>query len=71
MVDLMFTACGETYQSLLPYAETIELDGIPVHTVNLEGLLLTKRTVRDKDVSDRLVLERAIAAIAAMRAAER
>ena len=71
VVDLMFTACGETYESLLPYAETIELDGIPVHTINLEGLLLTKRTVRDKDVSDRLVLERAIAAIAAMRAAKR
>lgn len=71
VVDLMFTACGETYESLLPYAETIDLDGIPVHTVNLEGLLLTKRTVRDKHVADRLVLERAIAAIAAMRATER
>ena len=32
-----------------------------------EGLLLTKRTVREKDVADRLVLERAIAEIKTTR----
>ena len=60
VVDLMLNACGETYESLKQYAETVDLDGLPTRTVNLEGLLLTKRTMRDKDVSDRLILERAL-----------
>ncbi|MBE0596327.1 MAG: hypothetical protein IH614_03555 [Desulfuromonadales bacterium] len=60
VVDVMLNACGETYETLRPYAETVDLDGIPVRTVNLEGLLLTKRTMRDKDISDRIVLERAL-----------
>lgn len=62
VVDIMLNACGETYDSLQRYAETIDLDGIPVRTVNLQGLLLTKQTARDKDVADRIVLERALAA---------
>ena len=60
VVDLMLNANGQTYESLLPYAETIDLDGIPVRTVNLAGLLLTKRTLRDKDIADRAVIERAL-----------
>ena len=53
--------CGETNKSLARYAEIIDLDGIPVRTLSLEGLLLTKQSVRDKDVMDRMVLQRAIA----------
>ena len=60
VVDIMLNACGQTYQTLKPYAETIDLDGVPVRTVNLEGLLLTKRTNRDKDAADRVVLESAL-----------
>ena len=60
VVDIMLNACGETYDSLKPFAETVDLDGVPVRTVNLEGLLRTKQTTRDKDVSDRHVLERAL-----------
>lgn len=60
VVDIMLNACGQTYETLKPYAETIDLDGVPVRTVNLEGLLLTKRTNRDKDAADRIVLEKAL-----------
>lgn len=60
VVDIMFNACGETYDTLKSYAETVEVDGIPVKTINLEGLLRTKQTVRDKDVADRIILERAL-----------
>lgn len=60
VVDLMFNACGETYESLLPYAVTIDLDGLPVRTLSIEGLLKTKQTVRDKDKLDREILERAL-----------
>lgn len=60
VVDLMFTAAGETYESLLPYAVTVDFDGIPIHTLTAEGLLKTKQTVREKDRLDREVLERAL-----------
>jgi predicted nucleotidyltransferase len=63
VVDVMFNVCGETYESLEQFAETVDLDGIPVHTINLDGLLRTKQTMRDKDVSDRIILERAIEVI--------
>lgn len=61
VVDIMLNACGETYETLKQYAETIDLDGLPVRTVNLEGLLRTKQTLRDKDIADRVVLEQALA----------
>ncbi len=61
VVDLMFNACGQTYETLLPYAVTIDFEGVPVRTLNLEGLLKTKQTSRDKDRLDREVLERALA----------
>ena len=60
VVDIMLNACGETYETLKQYAETVDLDGIPIRTINLEGLLLTKQTTRDKDISDRIILERAL-----------
>ncbi|MDR3300792.1 MAG: hypothetical protein LBU43_12575 [Candidatus Accumulibacter sp.] len=60
LVDVMLDACGETYDTLKPFAVTIDLEGIPVHTLSLEGLLKTKLSPRDKDASDRRILERAI-----------
>ena len=61
VVDLMFNACGETYESLQPYATTIDFDGVAIRTNDLEGLLKTKQSSRDKDKLDRLILERALA----------
>lgn len=60
VLDLMLTAGGETYASLAPYAVTIDLDGVPIRTVTLEGLLRTKQSGREKDAADRRVLERAL-----------
>lgn len=67
VVDIMLNANGQTFVSLLPFAQVIDLDGIPVNTVSLEGLLLTKQTLRDKDAADRIVIERALAALKAQR----
>jgi predicted nucleotidyltransferase len=64
IVDVMLNANGQTYETLKPYMQVIDVDGIAVKTVSLEGLLLTKQTMRDKDVSDRIILERAIDALA-------
>ncbi len=60
IVDLMFNACGETYQTLLPFAVTFDFEGVPVRTLSLEGMLKTKRSSREKDKLDRLILERAL-----------
>lgn len=61
VVDIMLNANGQTFEALRQYAQTIDLDGIPVHTISLEGLLLTKQTMRDKDTQDRHIIERALA----------
>jgi predicted nucleotidyltransferase len=63
VVDIMLNANGQTYDTLRRYSQTLDLDGIPVRTVNLEGLLLTKQTMRGKDASDRIVIERALAVV--------
>ena len=63
VVDLMLSANGESYETLCRYAEVIDLDGLPVPTVSLEGLLVTKKTMRDKDVADRIIIERALDAL--------
>jgi predicted nucleotidyltransferase len=60
VVDIMLNACGVSYETLKQFAETVELDGVPVRTINLEGLLRTKQTMREKDVADRIILERAL-----------
>ncbi|MDR0274569.1 MAG: nucleotidyltransferase family protein [Burkholderiaceae bacterium] len=63
VVDVMTNANGHTYEELVEHLETIDLDGIPVRTLDLEGLLLTKQTLRAKDAADRLAIERALAVI--------
>ena len=60
VVDIMLNANGQTFDTLRQYAETVDLEGVPVKTVSLEGLLLTKQTMRDKDVADRIIIERAL-----------
>ncbi len=60
VVDLIFKTCGETYESLRPYIQALDLDGISVLTLSLEGLLKTKQSMRNKDVMDRAVLESAL-----------
>lgn len=62
VVDLMFNAGGETFDSLLGHRVIIDFDGIAVSTLDIEGLLKTKQGARDKDRLDRLILERALAA---------
>ena len=60
VVDIMLNANGQTFDTLSKYAQSIDLDGVAVKTVKLEGLLLTKQTMRDKDIADRIIIERAL-----------
>ena len=59
-VDILFNAAGKTYEDLREYSQTIVLDGVSIKTVNLEGLLLTKQTVRDKDKVDQAVIRESL-----------
>ena len=64
VVGIILNACGETYETLKQYAETVDMDGLLVRTVNLEGLLRTKQTMHDKDVADRIILGTGIESVA-------
>lgn len=61
VVDVMFNACGESYESLRPFARTARFeDGTEIRTLDLEGLLRTKQTSRGKDEEDRVFIETAL-----------
>jgi hypothetical protein len=63
VVDLVFRTCGETYESLLPFLEVMDFEGVPLRTVNLAGLLRTKQSARERDVADRIVIEAALSKV--------
>ena len=58
LIDLLFVANGHSYESLLPHVRVINVHDVPVRTLDVEGLLKTKMTGRDKDHVDVQVLER-------------
>ena len=62
-IDVMPSIAGHTWQEMIGHIETIDLDGIPLRLLNLEGLLLTKQGVRPKDQMDAAVLKQALAEI--------
>ena len=43
---------------LRPHIQTVLLNGILVVTLDVDGMLQTKRTTRESDIPDRLKLER-------------
>ena len=59
-VDVMPAACGHPWTELAPHIEEFSLDGIVVKVLGLEGLLLTKEGLRDRDRADRTVLVAAL-----------
>jgi hypothetical protein len=58
LVDLLFAANGQTFESLQPHVRHIEVEGVPIATLDIDGLLKTKTDYRDKDKIDRSVLIR-------------
>jgi hypothetical protein len=58
IVDLLFAANGETYESVQPFVRSIVIEGVPVRVLNIDGLLRTKTQTREKDILDRRMLER-------------
>jgi hypothetical protein len=58
LIDLLFAANGQTFDSLTPHIKTLTIEGVDIKTLDIEGLLLTKTSYRDKDVIDREALLR-------------
>ena len=58
LIDILFAANGQTYESLQEHIRTLVVDGVAIRTLDIEGLLKTKTDYRDKDRIDREVLTR-------------
>jgi hypothetical protein len=58
IVDLLFAANGETFESVQPFVREIVVEAVPVRVLNIDGLLRTKTDYREKDILDRQVLTR-------------
>lgn len=67
-IDLLFVAAGHTFDELRPHIQTIHFDGIPVVTLDVDGLLMTKQTSRETDIPDRQRLRQLRDALKAARA---
>ncbi len=57
LIDLLFAANGQTFESLQPHVRTLLADGVSIRTLDIEGLLKTKTDYRAKDRIDREVLQ--------------
>jgi hypothetical protein len=58
LVDLLFAANGQTFDSLQSHVRHIQVEGVPIATLDIDGLLKTKTDYRDKDRIDKDVLLR-------------
>lgn len=58
LIDLLFAANGQTFESLQAHVRSLLVDGVDIRTLDIEGLLKTKTDYRDKDRIDREVLLR-------------
>lgn len=58
LVDLLFAANGETYESLQAHVNRLDIEGVSVTLLNIDGLLKSKTDFREKDVLDKSVLRR-------------
>ena len=57
IVDLMGRACGLTYSDVIPDADSMEVDGVPIPVASKRTLIRTKETVRPSDLADRQFLQ--------------
>jgi len=58
LVDLLFSANGESYESVQPYVRELMIEDTPVKVLNIDGLIKTKTDFREKDLLDKQVLSR-------------
>jgi hypothetical protein len=59
-IDVMPSIAGHTWEEMKPFIEQIDLDGVTLRLLNLQGLLKTKQGARPKDQADAASLRAAI-----------
>jgi len=59
-VDVLPGAAGHAWEELKPHITRIEIDGVGVKVLDLEGLLKTKQVPRPKDQADAEAIKRAL-----------
>jgi Aminoglycoside-2''-adenylyltransferase len=59
-VDVMPAACGHRWDELEKHIENREVDGVSIRVLGIEGLILTKQGMRERDRADLRVLEAAL-----------
>jgi hypothetical protein len=57
-IDLLYVAASKAFGDLRGHVKTVAVGGVPVSTLDVDGMLISKRTTRPEDVPDRLKLER-------------
>ncbi len=57
-IDLLYVAAGQSFENLQRHVQNVNFNGVSVVTLDVDGMLLTKKTSRESDVPDRLKLER-------------
>jgi hypothetical protein len=59
-VDVLPAACGHPWEELAPHVVEVQVDGTKIPVLDLEGLLLTKEGLRDRDRADAALLRHAL-----------
>ncbi len=58
VIDILFAVNGESYESLQPHVRVIDLEGVQIHVLDIDGLLKAKTDYREKDLLDKAMLKR-------------
>jgi hypothetical protein len=58
ILDLLFAANGQTLGDLAPHIVQLNLQGVTVKVLNIDGLLKTKTDYREKDIIDKSMLRK-------------
>ena len=62
-IDIMPSVAGHSWDEMRTYIQTVNLDGVPLRVLNLQGLLLSKQGARPKDQMDAALLRQALAVL--------
>ena len=62
-VDVLPAASGVPWEALRQFVESIEIDGVRIRVLSLQGLLKTKAGARPKDLVDAAAIRRALDAL--------
>lgn len=58
VIDILFAVNGETFETLQPNVRILEVEGVSIPVLDIDGLLKAKTDYREKDVLDKAMLRR-------------